>query len=70
MEIIGRFPTAQESQALKISPTVPIWLPADNNELAPEVKRIVKSLRNKSKCSLFMDSLKHCHAHLQLQVGR
>ena len=45
MECVGRFPSAEESKAMKIALTTPVWLPAGENKLEEDVVNKMKSLR-------------------------
>ena len=45
MEFVGRFPSADESKNMEISPNTPVWLPAGENELEENVKDKMKTLR-------------------------
>ena len=50
LEVMGRFPTAGESREMNIDVNTPIWLPADQRDMTPEVKKRMQLLRDYTKC--------------------
>jgi hypothetical protein len=48
MEIVGRFPSADEAESYQISQESPVWLPAGNVPLDEDVKIKIVQLRELS----------------------